>query len=86
MPDKKPAAAASKSTPIHIDGGKIVPMTVGDKTAPALLFNGDAPDVGSKITMTLENGVTYRATVADVVEAGGEVMVEFKDGLSPVQK
>lgn len=82
MTKKTPAKAAPK--PFHIDGGKTIPMRVNGLTAPCLVYEGDKPDVGAKITATLANGVTYAGVVAAVIDADGKVLIEFKDGLTPV--
>ena len=77
-------AKRTTKAPAPITGARIFSMPTASGTAPALIFKGDVPAAGTVLRATLANGVTYRGTVADATEADGEVLVEFKDGLSPV--
>ncbi|MBO29081.1 MAG: hypothetical protein CML61_10070 [Rhodobacteraceae bacterium] len=69
-----------------ITGGKLA--TVGPGTGvshPALLYSGEAPQKGASIKFILDNGVEYEGTVADATASDGNVLVEFKDGITPVK-
>ena len=81
MADDNPTTAPRKITK-PIKGAKIVTMRKATGTYPALSYRGDVPKVGTKLRATLDNGVTYSGLVADVVEVDGELLVEFRDGLS----
>jgi hypothetical protein len=69
-----------------ITGARIVTMPTKTGTTPAMAYNGKTPKVGDVLQFAMPNGVTYSGTVADVTEAGGEVLVEFTSGLVPVMK
>lgn len=79
---KKKTALAAQSHFV----GKVIPMATATGTQPALSCMGDAPEVGSKITMALANGIKYRGEVAAVTAHGDELLIEFTDGIYPVQK
>lgn len=82
--EAKPAAKAKAVETIK--GGRFVPMDNGSgRKQPCLLFKGDAPDVGAKIKMQMQNGVSYQGVVADVTTVDGEHIVDFKDGVTPIQ-
>jgi len=66
-----------------ITGARIVTMPTPTGTTPAMICNGDVPEKGDVLQFAMSNGVTYSGTVADATEAGGEVLVEFTDGLTP---
>ena len=76
----------SKKTHSAITGAKIVTMPTKTGSTPAMIYKGDVPENGSVMKFTMPNGVTYSGTVADVTEADGEVLVEFKNGILPVLK
>lgn len=79
------AAARSKKTDEVLTGVRLVPMTRGDRTMPALIYAAkEAPIKGDKINVKLDNGFTYTGTVHDATFADCEVLVEFSDGLTPV--
>lgn len=92
MATKKPAAAgqqtaAKKPASPRVVAGvelKRMPMQDNQPSHPIALFKGEAPNKGDVLEFTLENGVTYRGTVADATEAGGEVLAEFSGPLVPV--
>lgn len=75
-----------KTTERRIDGARLTRVREGALLKPAITFDGEAPAPGETLVFALDNGVTYAGTVADAVEDGGEVLVEFKDGIAPVQK
>lgn len=84
MSDKKPAPAEQKSMVIEgVTLGRF-PLNTHPKGHPFARFSGKAPDVGSVIQFTLENGVTYSGVVASAVESGGEVIAEFANGIAPL--
>jgi hypothetical protein len=71
--------------PVMIANPKIVRIGRGDgHSPPCLSYDGSAPKVGQEISFALENGVTYFGTVADAVEADGNVFVEFESGIAPI--
>lgn len=83
MARKKTTAPADKEAvadPIKATLARIRP----DDQHPVAIYRGTAPEKGKVIRITLDNGLTYSGKVADVTEADGEVMVEFKDGIAPV--
>ena len=80
--DKKKSRA--KTGPIT--GALIVTMPTPTGTTPAMLYKGDVPEKGDVMQFAMPNGVTYSGTVADATEAGGEVLVEFTNGILPVKK
>ena len=69
-----------------ITGARIVTMPTPTGTTPAIIYNGDAPEVGAVMQFAMPNGITYSGTVADATEADGEVLVEFTSGILPVKK
>ena len=69
-----------------ITGARIVTMPTKTGTTPAMAYNGKTPKVGDVLQFAMPNGVTYSGTVADAIEADGEVLVEFTSGLVPVLK
>jgi len=69
-----------------ITGARIVTMPTPTGTTPAMIYNGDVPEKGDVMQFAMSNGVTYSGTVADATEAGGEVLVEFTNGILPVKK
>ena len=76
------ATRAPKAGPII--GARIVTMDKGGSSTPGLAYKGDLPEVGATIRATLDNAVTYSGVVADAIETGGGVLVEFKNGLTPL--
>ena len=80
--DKKTSRA--KAGPIT--GARIFTMPTPTGTTPAMIYNGDVPEKGDVLQFAMSNGVTYSGTVADATEAGGEVLVEFTNGILPVLK
>lgn len=85
--DEKTAPAEQKQAPKKVAapilGAKLVTLNTDGSSAPALIYRGPVPKVGTKLLATLDNGVTYAGIVADATEADGEVLVEFRDGLKP---
>ena len=69
-----------------IKGARIVSMKTPTGTTPAIVYKGAQPKVGSVFKFTHKNGVTYSGTVAEAVKSDGEVLVEFKSGITPVLK
>lgn len=68
---------------IKIKKCSLLPIQNGAITAPGLVFDGDKPAVGATLEFDPGNGVTYTGVVAAVVEADGNNLVEFKDGIAP---
>jgi len=67
-----------------ITGARLIRMPRGDQRYPAALYaSTKAPAKGSKINLKMDNGTIYSGTVHDSTEADGEVLVEFRDGLTP---
>jgi len=80
--DKKKSRA--KTGPIT--GALIVTMQTPTGTTPAMLYKGDVPEKGAVMQFAMPNGIIYSGTVADATEAGGEVLVEFTNGILPIKK
>ncbi len=76
--------ASRKTKPDEIEGVTLTSIRTPGRSEPAARFKGNAPEKGKTIRFTLSNGVTYSGTVADATDADGEVLVEFKDGLTPI--
>ena len=74
----------AKKKASDITGAQIVTINPKGSSVPALRFAGDAPEIGATITAKLDNGVSYTGTVAAVTEAGGFVVAELIDGLTPL--
>jgi len=88
MPSKKTAPAEQSAMPQKIEepitGARIIAMPTGTGSTPALIYKGsDIPKAGTKLLAKMDNGTTYSGIVADATEADGEVLVEFRDGLTP---
>ena len=89
MTEKKTALAEQSPAPEKpnglIKGARLIRIARGDQRYPAAIYKGEAPAKGSKIMLKMGNGSTYSGIVHDATEADGEVIVEFRDGLT-VQK
>ena len=90
MTDTKQTAPAEQSAAPEkpkgpIKGARLIRLARGDHRYPAAIYKGEAPAKGSKIMLKMGNGSTYSGIVHDATEADGEVIVEFRDGLT-VQK
>ena len=81
---KSPAKVDQKALPIT--GAKLLRVPRGDKVYPAAIFKGEGhlPAKGSNLSLKLENGITYKGCVLNVTESDGDVFVEFRDGLKPL--
>ena len=84
MAEEKPKAR-KKTRPV-INNARIIRMSRGDFSYPAVIFEGSAPDKGAKVDVSFDNGVNYTGTVYDATESAGEVLVEFTNGLTPTNK
>ena len=89
MTEKKTALAEQSPAPEKpkgpIKGARLIRLARGDQRYPAAIYKGEAPAKGIKITLKMGNGSIYSGIVHDATEADGEVIVEFRDGLT-VQK
>lgn len=85
-PAEQEVMAKSAPAPRVVEGVTLTRLPLKDNTPghPVAMFKGQAPKSGECLEFTLENGVTYRGTVAEATEAAGEVMAEFADSLTPV--
>lgn len=81
--DKDTVQADLKAIHSVIDDVQIVRTKQDGISPPCALYKGTAPDVGATIKFRLDNGVVYSGVVAEVTDAAGEVLVEFKDGIQP---
>jgi len=81
-----PLGKRKSKAPEIIEPVRLIKIARGDKNYPAVIYNGEAPQIGAPLLLKLENGVTYTGIVYDATVAGGEVLVEFVDGISPVQE
>jgi hypothetical protein len=72
-----PLKTAGKPVMIEGEGMKIVPMTSGNRTVPTLIYRGDAPETGARVSFLYENGFTYTGTVEEVTTIDGEVLLTF---------
>ena len=90
MTEKKTAPAEQSLAPEKpkgpIKGARLIRIARGDQRYPAAIYKGEAPAKGSKIMLKMGNGSTYSGIVHDATEADGEVIVEFRDGLTLVSK
>jgi hypothetical protein len=77
--------ASRKTKPDEIKGVTLRSIRTPGRSDPAARFKGTAPEKGKVVRFTLSNGGTYSGIVADATDANGEVLVEFKDGLTPIQ-
>lgn len=87
LADPKPTTAKpGKPKALTVEGVKLTRIRKSDDEPqhPVARYKGEAPSVGDTLTFTLENDVTYSGKVSDATEADGEVLAEFKDGLTPV--
>ena len=66
--------------------GKIIQQTIEGRGCPCLLCTGEAPQKGKKLKFTADNGATYEGKITDVIDAGGELLIEFSEGLTPVKR
>lgn len=86
--DKATASADQAHVPAAkaVDGVKLGrhPLTSESAGHPFARFKGKAPKSGEVLEFKLENGVTYTGIVSEAKEADGEVLAEFKDGVTPV--
>lgn len=81
-PVVKTVPIVSKPLTIVADDLRIFPMRDGKKTIPTLVFTGDAPDVGQKVSFTLKNGVAYSGKVEEVVKVDGKILLTFVEPLT----
>jgi hypothetical protein len=72
-----PLKTSGKPVMIEGEGMKIVPMNAGDKTVPTLIYRGDAPETGARVSFVHANGFTYTGTVDEVTTIDGEVLLTF---------
>lgn len=87
MTKKKTPAKADKKASVKagpITGARLVQVPRDGLKYPAAIYRGDKPSKGSKISLKMKNGTTYEGLVHDSTEADGEVLVEFRDGLTPL--
>jgi len=82
--DPNPVVAKPKSR--TVEGVTLTRIRKSDDAPqhPVAQYQGEAPSVGDTLKFTLENDVTYSGKVSDTTEANGDVLAEFKDGLTPV--
>lgn len=66
-----------------LTGVKLTSMKVGNEMKPHARYAGPAPRRGSRISFTLDDGVTYSGKVLDVTDLDGDVLVEFDGPLEP---
>lgn len=66
--------------------GQIIQQTIEGRGYPCLLCTGEAPQKGKKLKFTADNGTTYEGKITDVMDAGGELLIEFSEGLTPVKR
>jgi hypothetical protein len=72
-----PLKTGIKTVRIVGEGLKIIPMTSGNRTVPTLIYRGDAPETGARVSFLHENGFTYTGTVEEVTTIDGEVLLTF---------
>jgi hypothetical protein len=82
MTKKKTPATAEQS--FVIESPRTTRIHEGGKQHTALIYRGDAPEVGQVLRFVLANGVTYQGKVKDFTDTDGEILAEFSDGLRPV--
>jgi hypothetical protein len=87
---KKKTTAPAEQLPVAeapegpITGARLIRIPRGDQRFPAAIYKGEAPAKGSEIVLKMDNGTSYSGIVHDATDADGEVLVEFRDGLTPV--
>ncbi|WP_435170829.1 hypothetical protein [Falsirhodobacter sp. 1013] len=72
----------AKADAAPMTGVKLIPMRVGHEMKPHARFKGEAPRKGSKLSFTLDDGVTYTGKVLAVTDLDGDVLVEFDGPLT----
>ena len=72
-----PLKATGKPVMIKGEGMQIIPMVAGDKTVPTLIYRGDAPETGARVSFLHVNDFTYTGTVEEVTTIDGEVLLTF---------
>jgi hypothetical protein len=73
-----------KAAPQSFDVIRLVKIPRGANSYPAAIFKGQVPNAGTKITLNMTNGSVYVGTVREAVKTDGEIICEFRDGLTPV--
>jgi len=83
MPENTPAPAAPKPIPKPVKA-RLIRIPRDGKRFPAAIIKGDVPDKGKKLQINV-GGTAYEGIVHDSTEVDGEVIVEFRNGLSPAK-
>jgi len=88
MPEDTPEPAAPKASakpkadkPVK---SKLTRIPRDGKRYPAAVFKGEAPKKGASLKIDV-GGAIYQGIVHDATEVDGEVIVEFRNGLSPAK-
>ena len=83
MPEDTPAPAAPKPIPKPVKA-RLLRIPRDGKRYPAARFKGDPPAKGTKLKIDV-GGTVYSGIIHDATEVDGEVVVEFRNGLSPAK-
>jgi hypothetical protein len=83
MPEDTPAPAAPKPIPKPVKA-RLIRIPRDGKRYPAAVFKGDVPSKGKSLQINV-GGTVYQGIVHDATEVDGEVIAEFRNGLSPAK-
>jgi len=83
MSEDTPAPAAQKpiSKPVK---ARLIRIPRDGKRYPAAVFKGDEPKKGASLKIDV-GGAIYQGIVHEATEVDGEVIAEFRNGLSPAK-
>ena len=83
MPEDTPAPAAPKPIPKPVKA-RLIRIPRDGKRYPAAVFKGDEPKKGASLKIDV-GGAIYQGIVHEATEVDGEVIAEFRNGLSPAK-
>jgi hypothetical protein len=83
MPKDTPAPAAPKPIPKPVKA-RLIRIPRDGKRYPAAVFKGDEPKKGASLKIDV-GGAIYQGIVHEATEVDGEIVVEFRNGLSPAK-
>ena len=83
MSEDTPAPAAQKpiSKPVK---ARLIRIPRDGKRYPAAVFKGDEPKKGASLNIDV-GGAIYQGIVHEATAVDGEVIAEFRNGLSPAK-
>ena len=83
MSEDTPAPAAPKSILKPVKA-RLIRIPRDGKRYPAAVFKGEAPKKGTSLKIDV-GGTVYSGIIHDATEVDGEVVAEFRNGLSPAK-